>query len=68
MKCVLRLSQGGANMMLRDDIGSLTVGKKADVIILDRNIEDQLKNDVYKVHQIHVEKTYLDGKLIHSIK
>ena len=51
--------------MHREDlIGSLEQGKKADIIVLDRDIHKQADGDVYRLNETEVKRTYLDGKLV----
>ncbi|GAB0120141.1 amidohydrolase [Acidisoma sp. 7E03] len=47
---------------LDNKVGSLEVGKLADMIILDRNI---LECDVHEIHQAKVEMTMMNGKIRH---
>ncbi|PRY26760.1 hypothetical protein CLV78_101862 [Aliiruegeria haliotis] len=48
-------------------IGSLEEGKKADVIVLDRDIRQQAEANIYEFHKIEVLQTYLGGKLVYDI-
>ena len=58
---------GSAKLMLMEDlIGSLEPGKKADIIVLDRDIHKQVEEDVYELHETEVEMTFLGGKLIYE--
>lgn len=55
---------GGAyTNFMEDEVGSLEVGKKADVIILDRNI---FKVDIEKVAGLAIETTIFDGKVVYE--
>ncbi len=58
---------GGAKILYKEDmIGSLDEGKKADIIVLDRDIHKQAKDDPFKLHETLVRRTYLDGKLVYD--
>jgi predicted amidohydrolase YtcJ len=46
---------------MEDEIGSLEVGKKADLVVLDRNL---FEIDPYEIHQAKVVMTILDGKTV----
>jgi len=46
---------------MEDEIGSLEVGKRADFIVLDRDIMEIPESEIF---QIVVEQTWLDGKQI----
>ncbi len=48
---------------MEDEIGSIEVGKKADLVVLSRNIFD---SDPYEIHQIEVDMTLLDGQVVHG--
>jgi predicted amidohydrolase YtcJ len=52
-----------AYMMFRDDVGSLEEGKRADLIVIDR---DLLKCDEAEISATKVMRTYLEGKLIYQ--
>ena len=43
--------------------GSIEVGKVADFVLLDQN---PMKQDIYKIKDIQVLKTYVDGKCVYS--
>jgi predicted amidohydrolase YtcJ len=49
---------------MEDEIGSIEVGKKADLIILDRNI---FEVDPYTIHKTAVVMTVFDGNIIHEV-
>ena len=49
---------------MEDEIGSIEVGKKADIVILDQNIFDV---DPYTIHQTEVVMTMLDGEVIYEM-
>ncbi len=46
---------------MEDQIGSLEVGKKADLVVLDR---DLFEVDAYDIHQTKVLMTVFDGKVV----
>ena len=50
-------------MHMDDQIGSIEVGKKADLIVLDQNIFDI---DVYDIHKTKVLLTMMDGDIVHG--
>lgn len=58
---------GSARVQKKDHIvGSLEEGKKADIAILDRDIEAQAETDIYRFHEIKALRTYLNGELVHE--
>lgn len=48
---------------MEDEIGSITVGKKADLVVLDRNL---FETDAYDIHQTEVLMTVLDGEIVYE--
>ena len=48
-------------MFLEDEVGSLEVGKRADFIVLDR---DLLNCDVDDIRSAKVEQTFLNGECV----
>ena len=48
-------------MHMEDQIGSLEVGKKADLIVLDQNI---FEVDAYDIHKTQVIMTMTDGDIV----
>ncbi|MEH6549271.1 MAG: amidohydrolase [Pseudomonadales bacterium] len=55
---------GGAYQLnMEDQIGSITVGKKADLVVLSENV---FEVDPYSVHKIAVEQTILGGKTVYT--
>ncbi len=50
-------------LRMEDEIGSIEVGKKADVIVLDQDI---FEVDPYTIHKTEVLLTMFDGEVIHS--
>lgn len=54
---------GAYQNFAEDTLGSIKVGKKADFIILDKNILEIAPTDIVKTK---VLKTYIDGKLVYQ--
>jgi predicted amidohydrolase YtcJ len=52
-------------LFLEDQIGSLEEGKRADLVIVDR---DLLTCPVDDIKETRVERTYVDGKLVYQAK
>ncbi len=50
---------------IEDELGSLSVGKKADLVVLDKNLFDVNK---YDIHKIRVLTTVMGGKLVYQVK
>jgi len=48
---------------MEDEIGSLEVGKKADLVVLDRNL---FETDAYEIHETEVLMTILDGEIVYQ--
>jgi predicted amidohydrolase YtcJ len=48
---------------MEDEIGSLEAGKKADLVVLDRNL---FETDPYEIHQTRVLMTVLDGEVVYQ--
>ena len=46
-----------------DDIGSLEVGKKADLIMLD---DDVFELTPHEIHKARVALTMVDGRIVHE--
>ncbi len=44
--------------VMEDKLGSIEVGKYADMIVLDSNL---FETDVYKIHDVNVVETIMDG-------
>ena len=49
-------------LRLEEQIGSLEVGKKADLVVLDR---DLFETDIYDIHETQVVMTLLDGDIVY---
>jgi len=48
---------------LEDEIGSIEVGKRADLVVLDQNL---FAVDPYSIHEIAVVMTMLDGRFVYE--
>ena len=46
---------------MEDQIGSIEVGKKADLVVLEKNLFDV---PVHEIHKVKVSSTYIDGKQV----
>ena len=54
-------SDAAWQLRLEDQIGTLEVGKLADIVVLDR---DPYVSDPYSIHTIKVDYTFSDGRLV----
>lgn len=50
-------------MHMEDEIGSIEVGKKADLVALDQNI---FEADAYEIHKANVLFTMMDGDIVYT--
>jgi len=48
---------------LEDEIGSIEVGKKADLVVLDQDI---FSVDAYEIHKTEVQLTVMDGEIVYE--
>jgi predicted amidohydrolase YtcJ len=48
---------------MEDEIGSIEVGKKADLVVLDENI---FEIDAYSIHKTEVVLTMMDGEVVYT--
>ena len=48
---------------MEDEIGSLEVGKKADLVVLDKSLFDV---DAYEIHNTQVTMTVMDGVVVYA--
>jgi predicted amidohydrolase YtcJ len=55
---------GAYQLQMEDQIGSIKVGKKADLIVLDQDI---FEIDTYSIHKTEVLLTVLDGEIVHEL-
>lgn len=53
---------GAYQLRMEDQIGSITVGKKADLVFLEK---DLFKVPTYEIHSTKVMQTMMDGKVTH---
>jgi predicted amidohydrolase YtcJ len=51
-------------MHMEDEIGSIEVGKKADLVILNQNI---FEVDAYDIHKTEVVLTMMDGDIVYEM-
>ena len=54
---------GAYQLRMEDEIGSIEVGKKADLVVLDQNLFDV---DDYEISQTNVVMTVFDGKIVYT--
>lgn len=54
---------GAYQMHMEDQVGSIEVGKKADFVVLDKNLFEVNK---YDIHKIKVKQTILGGKTVYQ--
>jgi predicted amidohydrolase YtcJ len=48
---------------MEEELGSLEVGKKADLVVLER---DLFKVPAYEIHKVKVISTFVDGERVYS--
>ncbi len=54
-------SDAAWQLRLEDEIGTLEVGKLADIVVLER---DPYASDPYQIHTIKIDHTFSDGRLV----
>ncbi|MEL0006888.1 MAG: amidohydrolase family protein, partial [Luminiphilus sp.] len=54
-------SDAAWQLRLEDEIGTLELGKLADLVVLDR---DPYASDLHELHTIRVDHTFSDGRLV----
>ncbi len=54
---------GATQLRMNEDIGSIEVGKLADLIVLDRNL---FEIDRYEIAEATPEAVLMDGEVIHG--
>ena len=55
--------EGAYSLFKENEIGSLEIGKLADLVILDRNLFQIPKNEI---HKAVVDLTIFDGKIVYE--
>jgi predicted amidohydrolase YtcJ len=55
---------GAYQLRIEDQVGSIAVGKKADLVFLQK---DLFKVPTYEIHSTKVMQTMMDGKVTHSV-
>jgi predicted amidohydrolase YtcJ len=61
---VLGYTRGGASQLrLDEELGSLTVGKAADLIVLS---EDLFSVDRYAIHRVRPDVVVMQGRVVHG--
>ncbi len=54
-------SSGAYQLRMEDQLGSIEVGKLADLVVLDR---DLFEVDRYAIHTVQPEAVFMEGKII----
>ncbi|HEY5656689.1 MAG TPA: amidohydrolase family protein, partial [Myxococcota bacterium] len=49
-------------LRMEDELGSLEVGKRADLVVLERNL---FETPAYEIHRTAVAMTLLDGEVVY---
>ena len=55
---------GAYQLRLSEKIGSISVGKQADMVLLDQNL---FEVDPYAIHKVKVLKTWLAGEVVYEL-
>jgi predicted amidohydrolase YtcJ len=50
-------------MNMENEIGSIELGKLADLIVVDKNLFDL---DTYEIHKTQVDMTMMNGKVVYQ--
>lgn len=68
LEVVLQAYTMGSARELRLDkeVGSITVGKRADLIVIDHDLFEVAQSSPYDISAIHVCRTYFEGKLVYT--
>ncbi len=69
-QAIASYTRNGAKMMGREDeLGTLQAGKRADVIVLDRNIVELAEGGTPDtIGETKVLTTFFDGKIVHDVR
>ncbi|MBT8080556.1 MAG: amidohydrolase [Gammaproteobacteria bacterium] len=54
---------GAWQLRMEDEIGSIEVGKKADLVVLDRNL---FAVDSHDIHKVQVDMTIMNGDIVYA--
>ena len=62
-QAIAAYTTGGAYAAMREDLGSITVGMRADIAVLDRNLFDIPLDEISETQALY---TFLDGRLVYE--